>query len=146
MRIGYEISHYLKNIKTQDGNERTIRAMMVANALGYHFPLDPAKSAFDNAEDQLPAARKVIGQINESISLDSRLCTELFKQVIAIRYELLTGCVCSSIIEAAMRSHTAADHQTSAETTTALSLVSNLEFMQAQNGIQSVLRSIPVEE
>lgn len=146
MRIGYEITQYLKEIKTNDGNERTLRAMMVANALGYHFPIDPTKGAVDNADDHMADARKVVGQINENISLDSRLTLELFKQVMAIRYELLTGCVCPSIIEAAMRSHTADVHQTTAEHATALSLVSNLEFMKAQNGIQSVLRSLNTAE
>lgn len=146
MRIGYEISQHLKNVKSQEGTDRSVRAMMVANALGYHFPLDPAKSAIDNAADHLTAARKIVSQVNENISLDSRLTLELFKQVIAIRYELLTGCVCPSIIEAAMRSATADLHQTTAETATALSLVSNLDFMKTQNGIQQVLQSITLSE
>lgn len=146
MRIGYEISQHLKNVKSQDGNERTVRAMMVANALGYHFPIDPSKSSVDNSAENAPAARKIIGQINENISLDSRLTLELFKQVVAIRYELLMGCVCPSIVEAAMRSGTAEIHQTPAETATVLSLVSNVDFMKTQNGIQQVLQSMSLTE
>ena len=119
---------------------------MVANALGYHYQLDPSISAADNAANHTSEARKIIGQINENISLDSRLTIELFKQVVAIRYELLMGCVCSSIVEAAMRSQTADTYQTGAETATALSLVSNLDFMKAQNGIQSVLQSITASD
>lgn len=142
MRIGYEISQHLKNIKTNDGNERNVRAMMVANALGYFFPLDTSKPSMDNAADHLPEVRKIVGQINENISLDTKLTLELFKQVIAIRYELLVGCVCPAIIEAAMRSHTADLHQTASETATTLSLVSNLDFMKSQNGIQNVLSSL----
>lgn len=146
MRIGYEISQHLKEVKTQDGNDRTVRAMMVANALGYYFPIDPAISAVDNAEANLAAARKVVGQVNENLSLDSKLCLELFKQVICIRYELLVGVSDPALIEAAMKSYTAQVHQTSAETVAAMSLVSNREFMSAQNGIQQVLRSMTTSE
>lgn len=141
MRIGYEISRYLKEVKTQEGNDRTVRAMMVANALGYHFPLDTAKSATDNADDHMTEVRKVVNQINENISLDSKLAIELFKQVVAIRYELVIGGCDISIIEAAMKSHTADVHQTGEETIAATALLTNLDFMRAQNGIRSVLQS-----
>lgn len=146
MRIGYEISQYLKDVKTQDGNDRTVRAMMVANALGYFFPIDPSLSAIDNAEANMASARKVVGQVNENLALDSRLCLELFKQVVHIRYELLMGVGDPAIIEAAMKSPTAQVHQTGAETVAAMSLLSNREFMSAQNGIQQVLRSQTTSE
>lgn len=146
MRIGYEISKFLKDIKTQDGNERTARAMMVANALAYSFPIDTSKSGIDNAEDNMTAARKVVGQVNENISLDSRLCLELFKQAVLIRYELITQPTDSAIIEMAMRSHVAASHQTGAETVSSLSLLSNVEFARAQNGISVVLGTLATEE
>lgn len=142
MRIGYEISQFLKDIKTQEGNDRVIRAMMVANALGYHFPIDPAKSAADNAEDHIAAAKKVISQINENLALDSKLAVALFQQVIGIRHELIVGVGDMRIIEAAMTTYTANVHQTAAETVAATSLVSNLEFMRAQNGIRQVLMGL----
>lgn len=142
MRIGYEISKYLKEVKSQEGNDRLVRAMMVANALGYHFPIDVTKTAVDNAEDNMAAARKVVSQVNENIALDSKLALELFKQVVHIRYELVCGGVDSSIIEAALKSHTAQVHQSGAETVAALSMVSNLEFMRAQNGIREALGAL----
>lgn len=145
MRIGYEISKYLKDVRTQEGNDRTIRAMMVANALGYHFPIDPSKSAIDNAADYADEARKVVSQINENISLDSKLALELFKQVVTIRHELIVGGCDISIIEAAMKSHTADLHQTGAETVAATALLTNLEFMRAQNGMRSVLQTLGAE-
>lgn len=146
MRIGYEISKYLKEVKTQEGNDRVLRAMMVANALGYHFPIDVAKSAIDNAADYADAARKVVSQINENISLDSKLALEMFKQVIAIRYELIVGGCDISIMESAMKSHTAQQHQTGSETVAATALLTNLEFMRAQNGMRLVLSTLASEE
>lgn len=145
MRIGYEISKYLKDLRTQEGNDRVLRAMVVANALGYHFPIDPSKSAIDNAADYADEARKVVSQINENLSLDSKLALELFKQVVAIRYELIVGGCDVSVIEAAMRSHTADQHQSAAETIAATALLTNLEFMRAQNGIRSVLQTIAID-
>ncbi len=146
MRIGYEISQYLKDVKTQEGNDRTLRAMMVANALGYHFPIDPSKSAIDNAEDHMAAAKKVVSQINENLALDSKLALALFQQVIGIRHELIVGVGDISIIEAAAKSYTASVHQTSAETVTATALVTNLEFMRTQNGIRQVLLGLNTDE
>ncbi|ABY62976.1 virion structural protein [Pseudomonas phage 201phi2-1] len=145
MRIGFEIARFLKDVRAQDGADRTVRATMVANALGYFYPVDPALSAIDNAEAHMSAARKVISQINENISLDTKLCLELFKQVMFIRLELINGPTDSSIIEAAMRSHTASLHQTSAETVAVTALVTNLEFARAQNGIRQVLSSVVTE-
>lgn len=145
MRIGYEISKYLKDLRTQEGNDRVLRAMVVANALGYHFPIDPSKSAIDNAADHADEARKVVSQINENLSLDSKLALELFKQVMSIRHELIVGGCDISVIEAAMRSHTADQHQTAAETVAATALLTNLEFMRAQNGIRSVLQTVAID-
>lgn len=145
MRIGYEISRHLKEVKSQEGNERTIRAMMVASALGYHFPVDPTKTVDENVETHLQAARKVISQINENLALDSKMALELFKQTITIRLELINGVTDPAIVDAAMRSHTASVHQTSEETIAVTALITNLDFMRAQNGIRQVLQTV-VEE
>lgn len=142
MRTGFEIARFLKEVRTQEGNDRATRAAMVANALGYFYPVDPSLSAVDNAEAHLPAARKVISQVNENLALDTKLCIELFKQVMFIRLELINGPTDQSVIEAAMRSHTANLHQTSSETVAVTALVTNLEFARAQNGIRQVLATV----
>lgn len=142
MRIGYEISRFLKEVRTQEGNERTIRATMVASALGYHFPVDPARTAQENADTHMAEARKIISQVNENLALDSKLCVELFKQMMYIRLELINGVSDPAVIEAAMRSHTANIHQTSSETLAVTALVTNLDFVRAQNGIRQVLTTI----
>lgn len=142
MRIGFEIARLLKEVRSQEGNDRATRAAMVANALGYFYPVDPSLSAIENAEVHMSAARKVISQINENLTLDTKLCLELFKQVMFIRLELINGATDSSIIEAAMRSHTANLHQTTSETVAVTALVTNLEFARAQNGIRQVLASV----
>lgn len=141
MRIGFEIARLLKEVRTQEGAGRGLRAMMVANALGYFYPVDPTLSAQDNAEAHLSDARKVISQINENVALDTKLCLELFKQVMYIRLELINGPTDPSIVEAAMRSVTAGTYQTSGETISVTALVTNLDFARAQNGIRQVLAS-----
>lgn len=141
MRIGYEIARLLKEVRTQEGTARNVRAMMVANALGYYYPVDPSVSSQENAEAHLAEARKVISQINENLALDTKLCLELFKQVMYIRMELINGPTDPSIVEAAMRSASANLHQTAAETVAVTALVTNLDFARAQNGIRQVLAS-----
>lgn len=142
MRIGFEIARFLKEVRTQESDSRTVRAMMVASALGYHYPVDPARTAKENAEEHMSAVRKVISQVNENIPLDSKLCVELFKQVMYIRLELINGVTDPAIVEAAMRSHTANIYQTASETVAVTSLVTNLDFARAQNGIRQVLTTI----
>lgn len=142
MRTGFEIARLLKEVRTQGGNDRVVRATMVANALGYFYPVDPALSALENSEAHQTAARKVISQINENLALDTKLCLELFKQVMFIRMELINGPTDPSIVEAAMRSHTANLYQTSGETIAVTALVTNLDFARAQNGIRQVLASV----
>lgn len=145
MSIGYQIAQNLKQVNSPDGNDRLLRAMLLASALGYFYPVDPLKSASENAEFQLSDVRKVISKVNESIALDTKLCVELFKQVISIRLELINGVSDPAIIAAAMSSYTAEVHQTGVETLTATTITSNLEFMKIQNGIAASLRSIPKE-
>lgn len=145
MRIGYDISRFLKEIKSQDGTDRTARAMIVANAVGYHFPLDPSISAAENAAAHEAEVRKVVSQVNENITLDSKLCMELYKQVVSIRHELVVGATDPAIIQAAMQSYTAEVHQTKAETIATNALFTNLDFIRAINGIRAALSAQSAE-
>lgn len=141
MRLGYEISRLLKEVKSETSNERSVRALMVANALAFHVPVDPSKTQIENVEEHLPLVKKVAGQINENIPLDTKLTIELYRKAMFIRCELLAGVTDPAIIAMAMRSHAAEMHQTPDETTLANAVSSNLDFMRLQGGIQSVLVS-----
>lgn len=142
MRTGYEIARVLKELTSENSNERTLRAMMVANSLAYFFPIDPSQTIETLIETHLGQARKVIGQVNESITLDSKLAQELFKQALRIRYELIHGAVDASIIMAAMQSTTAQTYQTLPQQLATTSLTSNLDFIKSQNSISAVLRQL----
>ena len=139
MRLGYEISRLLKEVKSDTANERAVRALMVANAVAFYVPIDVTKNQIDNVEEHIPLLRKVAGQVNENIALDTKLALELYRKAMFIRCELVTGVTDPSIIAMAMRSHAADVHQTPTETTLANSLTSNIDFMRLQGGIQSIL-------
>lgn len=145
MRLGYEISRLLKEVKSDTANERQMRALMVANAVAFHVPYDPAISQIENVELHVPFLRKVAGQVNENIALDTKLALELYKKAMFIRCELITGVTDPAIIGMAMRSGAAEMHQTPTETLMASALVSNLDFMRLQGGIQTVLASAASE-
>lgn len=139
MRLGYEISRLLKEVKSDTNNERAVRALMVANAVAFHVPVDPAMNQIENVEANIPLLRKVASQVNENIALDTKLALELYRKAMFIRCELISGVGDPSIIAMAMRSHAAEMHQTPDETLLANALTSNIEFMRLQGGIQSVL-------
>lgn len=145
MRLGYEISRLLKEVKSDTANERQMRALMVANAVAFHVPYDPTISQIENVEANVAFLRKVAGQVNENIALDTKLALELYKKAMFIRCELITGVTDPAIIGMAMRSAAADMHQTPTETLMANALVSNLDFMRLQGGIQSVLASAGAE-
>lgn len=139
MRLGYEIARLLKEVKSDTANERQVRALMVANAVAFHVPIDLTLNQIENVEANLPLLKKVAGQVNENISLDTKLATELYRKAMFIRCELITGVSDPAIIAMAMRSHAAEAHQTPAETIISDALTSNLEFLRLQAGIQVAL-------
>lgn len=139
MRLGYEIARVLKEVKSDTTNERSMRALMVANAVAFYVPIDPTKQQIENVEDNVALMRKVASQVNENIALDTKLALELFRKAMFIRCELITGVTDPAIIAMAMRSHAAEIHQTDSETVLANALTSDVEFMRLQNGIQTVL-------
>ncbi|ARV76761.1 virion structural protein [Pseudomonas phage Phabio] len=139
MRLGYEISRLLKEVNSDTANVRAVRALMVANAVAFFVPVDPTKNQIENVEEHIPLVKKIAGQINENIALDTKLALELYRKAMFIRCELITGVSDPAIIATAMRSHAAEMHQTDAETVLANALTSNLDFMRLQGGIQSVL-------
>lgn len=145
MRLGYEISRLLKEVKSDTANERQMRALMVANAVAFHVPYDPTLNQIENVEANVAFLRKVAGQVNENIALDTKLALELYRKAMFIRCELICGTTDPSIIAMAMRSQAADMHQTPTETLMANALTSNLDFMRLQGGIQSVLVSAASE-
>lgn len=139
MRLGYEIARLLKEVKTDNANERGVRALMVANAVAFHVPVDPSLTQLENVDANVALLRKVAGQVNENIALDTKLALELYKKAMHIRCELISGVSDPAIISMAMRSYAAEMHQTTPETVLANALTSNLEFMRLQGGLQSIL-------
>lgn len=139
MRLGYEIARHLKEVKSDNANARSINALMVANAIAFYVPIDPSKNQIDNVEEHVAFVKKVAGQVNENIALDTKLTLELYRKAMFIRCELITGVSDPTIISAAMRSLAAEMHQTPAETVLANALTSRVDFMRLQGGIQSAL-------
>ncbi|AEH03511.1 virion structural protein [Pseudomonas phage PhiPA3] len=145
MRLGYEISRHIKELKSPTNNERQLRAMMLANAIAFYVPFDPSLSVEQLIDTHLPTLRKVVGQVNENITVDSKLAQELFKQAIRIRFALLHGAADPAVILMAMKSETADSFQTPDETAAAALLTSRLDFVRAQNGIAEALRNLETD-
>lgn len=145
MRLGYEIARLLKEVKSDTANAREVRALMVANAVAFYVPIDINKNQIENVEEHIPLVRKVAGQVNENIALDTKLALELYRKAMFIRCELVTGVTDPTIIATAMRSHAAEVHQTPAETILSNALTSSLDFMRLQGGIQTALAAASAE-
>jgi hypothetical protein len=139
MKTGYQIAQLIKEIKSDPVNDRLARAMFVANAVAFHVALDPSLSLDALMEQHQPAFRKILSEVNENTSVDTKSALVLFREAVRIRLDLINGVTDPSLIEAALRSCTAELHQNAQETATVGFLVSRPEFTSAQLSISQIL-------
>lgn len=138
MSLGYKVSKVLKNIRSTD-NERTHRAMFLANVLGYS--VDLTDRTLDEAiAENSPRLKRITSDVNQHIPLDAKLTETLFIKVLRIRLELIKGISDPAILFAAVRSTTADLYSATVETAVNESITSIPEFAGITESLLEVLR------
>jgi hypothetical protein len=132
MNIGFQISRVIREIRTIDNNDRLTRALYLANAVGYFVRISPDCSANECAEQNMAFFRKIVSDVNENISIDTKKAIELFKCVIHVRHQLMMGVMDPAMIQMAMRSLSAEDVFVASETAANEWLASRNDFAKAQ--------------
>lgn len=136
---GFPISRELKEIRVPNGDDRLARAMEMANAYAFHLKLDLNSNASVFADEHVSAFKDLLGDVNEYASVDIRKAVDLFKKLIAIRYDLVNGGVSPELIKLALTSSAAADGLTEKEGAMAACIESCPDFVRRQSAIQAVL-------
>lgn len=145
MRNGFLISKILKSLVAPANNDRLARAMFVANAVAFHVPLNPALDANANADLHQKFFRDICSGVNENLALDTRKAQSLFRELISVRYQLLTGVIDPSLVQAALCSDTMRDGLTREEFAMSEWLGSRSDFIRCQLEMADVLRQVDPE-
>uniref|UniRef100_A0AB39CD27 Virion structural protein n=1 Tax=Pseudomonas phage RVTF4 TaxID=3236931 RepID=A0AB39CD27_9VIRU len=140
MRTGFLIARIMKELRSPSNNDRLARAMFVANAVGYHVPLNLSVTAQECADAHMSFFRGICGSVNENLSLDTKKAQDVFREIIRIRYELVNGVIDPAIVQAALCSSSAQDGLTREEFSMSEWLASRPDFIRCQLEIADVLK------
>ncbi len=140
MRTGFLISRILKTLKAPSGDDRLARALFVANAVGFHVPLSTEKSFEQSVEEHGKFFRDICGAVNENLALDTKKAQSLFREVLRIRHELISGVIDPAIVQAALSSSTMEDGVSRQEYAMSEWLANRGDFVRAQLEIADVLK------
>lgn len=138
MSLGYKLSKVLKLVKSDVNNERTHKAMFLANSLAYSVDLTD-RTLDDAIAEYEPRLKQITSQINDHAPIDAALTQVLFVKTLRIRFELLKGVTDPAILYAAIRSHSADIYSSAVETAIGSSITSSVEFNTIQSALLSAL-------
>lgn len=105
----YDIAQKLKNIKPSNGNDRLARSLYLVHSFATMVPVTGYSSAEQAVEATEAELKKIINEVNEHVTIDTRLTLGLYPQVMKIRFELIHGTCDPLLIHAALRSEAAQD-------------------------------------
>lgn len=139
MRTGYQLAQLIKEVKSPNNNDRLARALFVANAVGYRVTLDPANTWQQCVEDNMKDFKEILNQVNENVTVDTKIATAAFERVVRIRYELMMGVSDPAVVQMALRSYTTEVIESPEQKAMTDWLVSRAEFETVQNAATQVL-------
>lgn len=140
MRTGFLIARIIKTLQSPSNNDRLARAMFVANAVGFFVPLCTDKTFEQHAEEHGKLFRDICGSVNENLALDTKKAQSLFREILRIRCELISGVIDPAIVHAAMTSATMEDGLTRQEFAMSEWLANRGDFVRCQLEIADVLK------
>lgn len=140
MSLGHKLSKVLRNVETEAVNERTQRAILLANALA--FKVNLTNETLDSiVEAQMPILRKLAASINEHLALDVKVLEKLFVAVVKLRFELLEGSTNTALIQMAINSSVSELFLDNVDVAAGRALVSKTEFFNLQSNLLEVLQT-----
>lgn len=140
----YDIAQKLKNIKPNNGNDRLARSLFLVHSFATMIPVvnyTSAEQAVEATENEL---KKIINEVNEHITVDTRLTLALYPQVMKIRFELIHGTCDPLLIHAALRSEAAQDIKNAEDIAMTNYLMTYPGAAQDQQSVSEALREMYV--
>ena len=121
----------VKKLQAEPSHARELRALFIAQVVGYQVPLTQQGSSDELADHYRPTLTKILNVRNNTIAIDQRLCQAYFTKVIQTRCQILRGVGDPVLLRYLVESQTHADNLPIAERHLAASLASRGDFDKA---------------
>lgn len=138
----YKLAQKLKNIQAANGNDRLARSLNLVHAFALTLPVTSYATAEQAAEATTAELKRVINEVNEHVSIDTRLTLALYPQVLKLRYELLNGTCDPALIHMVLRSDAAKEIKNAEDMAMTEYLTSRPDFVADQQYICDALREL----
>ncbi|MNF43708.1 hypothetical protein D3C87_1187150 [compost metagenome] len=109
MTTAHQFAQMLRNIEPGNTNVRLARSLTLVHAFAMVIPCGNYANADQAAEASQPLLKKLINEVNEHVSIDTRLCMGLLLPTLKLRYELINGTTDPALIKMVLNSEAAAE-------------------------------------
>lgn len=109
MTTAHQFAQQLKAIEPTNTNVRLARSLTLVHGFAMAIPLGNYADADQAAEASRELLKKLINEVNEFVTLDTKLCQALLLPVLKVRFELMNGTTDPTLIKMVLNSDAAAE-------------------------------------
>lgn len=139
MKAGIALAKQLRSMSIPDTHTREVRAMFVAQALAYQCPLSLEKTADDIIAECRESMLDVINDVNEMVSVDTKLTQALIEKMVHSRLEILTSVADVTLMNAALCSPSLMSRFNPDMLSTLTSYASQPDFADGHRAIRNIM-------
>ena len=134
-----QLVNIVENVTTETIDYRQSRACVVAQAISNNLIVGATPDFDDLMGNNKANINKVISAVNESVPIDTKLCQQLVRQLVAVRHRLVYGVISADLIKFVMKNNEVTNNVDPAAVT-ALDVIVNSEehadnFIKASNAL-----------
>ncbi len=140
-----KLAQLLKNINPENTNVRLARSLTLVHAFAMTTPVNTYANAEQASEALTPVLKKVINEVNEFVTVDTRLTLGLLVPTLKLRFELMNGTTDPALINMVLRSDAAAELKTPDDEAMTAYLLSRPGYAAEQLAICESVRELITE-
>jgi hypothetical protein len=109
MTTAHQFAQQLKAIEPANTNIRLARSLTLVHAFAMAVPVGNYTNAEQAADASSDLLKKLINDVNEHVTLDTKLCMGLLLPTLKLRFELMAGTTDPALIKMVLNSEAAAE-------------------------------------
>lgn len=109
MTTAHQFAQQLKAIEPANTNVRLARSLTLVHAFAMAVPVGNYANAEQATEASSDLLKKLINDVNEHVTLDTKLCMGLLLPTLKLRFELMAGTTDPALIKMILNSEAAAE-------------------------------------
>jgi hypothetical protein len=109
MTTAHQFAQQLKAIEPANTNVRLARSLTLVHAFAMAVPVGNYTNADQAAEASADLLKKLINDVNEHVTLDTKLCMGLLLPTLKLRFELMQGTTDPALLKMVLNSEAAAE-------------------------------------